>query len=381
MKGISIIETSVALVVIAILVSGFGTAVYSTVSNARIATAQNQLELLKKAIVGEPRSVPPGEKSGQRYGYLGDMGGVPSSLPQLETAGSQPNYAVSTLLQLGAGWRGPYVATVVSAGMIDPWGNGIAYSIASGTSALTGATVMATLRSLGPDGQSGTADDRVVEIYKAETHSKIVGFVRDDNTSRTLAGVSVSISYPSSGVIVSSSAVTDNDGLYIFDNIPHGPQALQLGPKLAYQFGMGFTTNAARNSVEFVVENLAKAATNVNSIKLTWTTEPPTDFKELWVGGTKYFDGTAAPGLTISFTAATVGGTGVIQEPFRVDVSGLVLQVPDITIGSVGTGGTLKIEMRDFEEVGNNTNVDMTGVTFVAEFSDGSKTLFSPLRK
>ena len=28
-----------------------------------------------------------------------------------------------------------------------------------------------------------------------------------------------------------------------------------------------------------------------------------------------------------------------------------------------------------FKEVGTNTNVDMTGVTFVAEFSDGSKTV------
>ena len=381
MRGISLIETSVALVVIAILVSGFGTAIYSTVSNARVVAAQNQLELLKKAMIGEPRSVPPGEKSGQRYGYLGDMGGVPASLTQLEVPGSQPDYAVSSLLQLGAGWRGPYISTVVSGGMTDPWGNGIVYSTTAGTSALTGAAVVATLRSFGPDGNNGTADDNVVEIYKAETHAKIIGFVRDDNTSRTLAGVSVTISYPSGGSIVSSSAVTDSDGLYTFNNIPHGPQVLQLSPKLAYQLGTGFTTGAAKNNVEFVVENLAKSATNVNSIKLTWTTDPVTDYQELWVAGVRYANTATASGATVSFTATTVGGTGIIQEPFRVDVTGLVLQVPDITVGSVGTGGTLKIEIKDFEETGNNTNVDMTGVTFTVEFSDGSKTVFSPLRK
>ena len=145
-KGISVLETSVVLVVIAILASGFGTALYSTVANSRNTAAQNQLEVLKKAMVGEPRSVPPGEKNGQRYGYLGDMGGVSSSLSQLEAAGSQPDYAVSSLLQIGAGWRGPYVPTIVSAGMADPWGNGIVYSTATGTSALTGATLIATLR-------------------------------------------------------------------------------------------------------------------------------------------------------------------------------------------------------------------------------------------
>jgi hypothetical protein len=83
----------------------------------------------------------------------------------------------------------------------------------------------------------------------------------------------------------------------------------------------------------------------------------------------------------VTFASKTIAGTSVIQEPFRVDISGLVMTVPDVIIGSVGTGSTLKIEMMDFEEVGTSNNLDMTGVTFTLEFSDGSKTLFSAVRK
>lgn len=157
-------------------------------------------------------------------------------------------------------------------------------------------------------------------------------------------------------------------------------------PKLSYVRGTGFATGAAKNNIEFVIENLSKdTINNVSWIKLTWTTDPQTDFKELWVAGVKIYDGTATSTTTYNFLPnlqpQSITGTGVVQEPFRVDINGLVFQVPDAVIGTVGTGGTLKIEMKDFEESGNNTNVDMTGVTFTVEFSDGSKTLFSPLRK
>ena len=55
--------------------------------------------------------------------------------------------------------------------------------------------------------------------------------------------------------------------------------------------------------------------------------------------------------------------------------------VPDAIIGTVGTGGQLKIQVQNFEQVGTNNDVDMTGVTFFAEFSDGSKTQFTTKRK
>jgi hypothetical protein len=181
--------------------------------------------------------------------------------------------------------------------------------------------------------------------------------------------------------MATTSTVTDDNGFYIFENVPHGPRVFQLAPRLSYQRGTGFTTGGERQNVEFAVENLSKDAISITNLKLTWVTEPASDFKRILINGTPVFSGTAASGTTITFSPRNLAGSGVIQEPFRVDVTGLVLHVPDAIVGTIGTGGSLKFEIEDFEEVGTGTDVDMTGVTFTVEFSDGSKTFFAPVRK
>ncbi len=383
--GISTLEMALSVIIIAVLVSGFGTLLYSTVTDSRTKNTLNQLDQIKKAIVGEPKSVPPGEKSLVRHGYLGDMGSLPAALSDLEAAGTQPDYAVDSILQLGAGWRGPYVSSGVAAGFTDAWSNGLVYSTTAGTSSVTGAAAVASIRSIGPDSVNGTADDHVVEIYKSETFAQVSGFVKD-SIGQTMPGVNVKLTYPTAGVIPGSPAgvLTDSDGLYTFAGVPHGIRVLQLEPKLSYQRGTAYTTGNDRNNLEVVVENLGKTATNVSTLKISYTSNPVSDFQQVIIttpGGSNLTTGGGVSGTTVSFTATTVGGTGVIQEPLRVDITGLVMSVPDAVVGTVGTGQTLKIQMNDFEEVSTNNNVDVTGVTFTLEFSDGSKTLFVPVRK
>ena len=67
------------------------------------------------------------------------------------------------------------------------------------------------------------------------------------------------------------------------------------------------------------------------------------------------------------------------QEPLHALVSSQFFQIPDIRISTVGSGGTLKIELENFDDVqtGNGAAVDMTGVTFRVDFSDGSVTFFT----
>ncbi len=380
--GFTTLEMAVVIMVIAVLVSGFSTLLYSTVFEARKTSAYNQLNEIKKAIVGEARTVPPGEKSVVRHGYVGDIGNLPSSLTQLETPSTEPDYSRDAILQAGAGWRGPYISPNASKSFADPWGNAVVYTVAAGTSSVTGAATVATLRSNGPDGIADTPDDHLVEIYKAEALTRVTGFVKDA-FGQTLPGITVKLVYPANGAIPGSPAATqsDNEGLYTFTDVPQGLRVLQLEPKLSYQRGTGYTTGNDRNNVELYVENLGKPATNVSSVKITYTSNPVSDFQQVLINGSAIASSSGTSGKTVTFTATTVNGTGVIQEPFRVDVAGLVMTVPDAVVGTVGTGGTLKIQINDFEEVGTNNNVDMTGVTFTLEFSDGSKTLFAPVRK
>jgi hypothetical protein len=375
-RGASIFEVAVTALVIAVMVSGIGTALYSTTLSARDQSALDQLERIKAAIIGVAAS-----ETGSRHGFIEDIGTLPASLNSLDTIGALPDYTMDSNLQIGAGWRGPYIAPRISAAFNDPWGSALVYSTAAGTSAVTGAAIVGTIRSIGADGANGTADDHVVEIYKSEAFTTLNGYVKD-LVGAVVPGVSVQLSYPSNGVITSATVVTDNSGFYSFTDVPRGPGALELTPKLTYRAGSGVTTGNNRNNLEFVIENLGRNAISVTSIKMTWATTPASDFKRLLIDGMQLFSGTVASGTTLTISpAANLAGTGVIREPLRIDVAGQAMIVPDAVLGTVGDSGAITVVLEDFEETGNNNNVDVTGVNFTVEFSDGSETAFLPVRQ
>lgn len=381
-KGASLLEMSVVMMVMAIVLTAMGTGIVSVTENARREAVLNQLDRVKKGLVGESRIIPTGEKDLRRYGYIGDIGTLPSSLSSLATAGTFPDYKIDSDLQMGAGWRGPYEPVLPTDVTIDPWGRALVYTVSAGTSTLTGAPTVASVRSLGPDGVNGTSDDAVVEIYKADAFSQVLGYVKNP-FGATVAGIQVTLSSPVNGVIQAMTSTTDNDGLYTFTDVPQGERVLQLVPKLSFVRDTALTSSTDLNDVEFVVENLGKDSTTVNTMKLTYTSSPAADFTDVLVNGASVFSGLAASGTTVTFSSSKAAtGTNVLQEPIHFfEASGLIMLVPDAIIGTIGTGGTLKIQVLNFEQVGTNNNVDMTGVTFSAEFSDGSKTLFTTKRK
>jgi hypothetical protein len=382
-KGVSLVEVAAVMATAIIVIAVASVSLPSITEDARREAVLHQLDRIKKGLVGESRIIPPGEKNIRRYGFIGDIGNLPSSLSALASIEMLPGYQIDEELQMGAGWRGPYAPFLQTGGTIDPWGNALIYTVADGTSASTGAPTVATIRSMGPDGVNGNSDDAVVEIYKADARSTVIGYVKNAFGS-TVAGVEVLLASPVDGVIQISdpSSITDNDGLYTFANVPQGERVLQLRPKLSVVRDSALTSGASLNDVEFVVENLGRDATSVSTMKLTYTTSPAADFTSILVNGVTRFSGLAASGTTVTFTASqNAAGTGVLQEPIHFfEANGLIMLVPDAIIGTIGTGGKLTIKVVNFEQVGTNDDVDMTGVTFQADFSDGSKTLFTTKR-
>jgi len=389
-KGMTVLEMAVVLIIIGILITAVTTGIYATVSNARDKAALDQLDRLKRGIVGDqPRSIPPGEKNITRHGYVGDMGGMPPTLGALVSQGVAPSFTVDTVTQMGVGWRGPYVSTSPSDITVDPWGQPLVYTVASGTSAVTGAPTVATIRSIGADGQSGTSDDHVIEIYQSEVLSVLNGYVKDSD-GLTVPGVSVQLSFASSGIIQTATATTDSTGLYTFNNVPQGLRVLQVSPKLSYVGDSSFTSGGNGQNVTFQIQNLGRNAASISSITLTYNSNPPAGYQQVviqkssgttpsWNNLTVYNVSNTLSGTTVTFTPTTINGTGVIQEPFRLDASNLVLQVPDAAIGTVGAGGSMTFQFQNFKNSG--TNQDMTGVTFTAAFSDGSRLQFVPVRQ
>ncbi len=381
--GISLLEVTLALAVVTVLAFSFGFMVPVMMDENRENSAKDQIMRVKEALVGQPSQVRLGRENLSRFGYIGDMGGFPAALSDLVEIGTQPEYSVTSIVELGLGWRGPYIATDPLGFLEDPWGRPIEFDTTQKTSASTGSTVLATIRSTGPDGVSGNTDDSVVEIYEGEVSANMFGYVRD-TSGNTIPGVTVMISYPTAGTVATVSDVTDVEGLYEFGLIPHGERVIELFPKLSFQKDTAFTDGSFLADVVFTVENLGKDSTTVSSFTLTYSSSPQAYFEQVEINDVQVFNQTnprGGSGDLITFASEVVTGTNVIQEPFHVVVSSLTFQVPEIGVDTVGSGGTLKIELLDFRDAatgGGASRVNMTGVTFQIVFSDGSTTVFTP---
>ncbi|MGH9339134.1 MAG: hypothetical protein ACRD1R_06005 [Acidobacteriota bacterium] len=384
-EGFTLGETVVTLAILAILITVTVALIPNVLDYRRDEQARAQLLTIKRAIIGESREVARGQTQINQFGYVGDMGKIPSSLNDLFLQNSQPAFQIDADSQVGHGWRGPYVqAAFVSDLTTDPWGNALIYDPAPFTDPLTGARVEARLRSKGPDGIESSADDLTVDIYRTETFADIIGFIKDP-TSALLPKVSVSLKHPSNGVVTTISVQTSNDGLYSFDSVPLGVRSISLDPKIVYKANTAFTSGPEKDKVEFIVTNLSKNPVTVSSLTPVYESSPQAYFKKVFINGVKVFDSDnprGSSGTLISFSAATLSGTGVIQEAFQVVIHREEMHLPDFTVGTLGAGGELQIRLEDFKDqpTGASNPVDMTGVVFEITFSDGSVVLFAPRR-
>ena len=143
--GFSLLEILVALVLLSILAGATAPLAMQHVRTQRLRTTLDRMSRIVAGMVGDPAR--------RGHGYVGDMGGLPANLADLNTRGVQPLFAVDPNDGIGTGYNGPYVPQTGAAGaaFVDAWGTAFAYVVG-----------VAQISSAGPDRQFGTADDLVV---------------------------------------------------------------------------------------------------------------------------------------------------------------------------------------------------------------------------
>jgi len=379
-KGLSLIEVVIILAVMVILVALLVPSTVQILTGARRNVTLDEMENLKKAMIGDPDLKTSGVRSS--FAYLGDMGNLPSTLDDLVTQGAQPAYAFNSGKGVGAGWRGPYVTlgpgSDAASHRVDAFGNLYTYSITNYTNA-QGQTVDAQAVSLGADGVAGGTgndEDVTLETLVAETTATVTGY-GFDLSGNPLDGATVTMNYPASGSLTSGTTTTDSAGFYQFTNIPFGIRSVSFNPRLLLIPGSARATGASFNTVEFRVANFSTSAITVRTLQAAFTPVGGAAFYRdvLWnsaaahtcSGGNAMGSGETTPNFASDQTVAADANP---SPPTRVALDASNVQVADIVIK--GSGTEARIELVQFRTVDNcattggssGSTRDMRGATF-----------------
>lgn len=376
----------------------------------RKARTEAQLQRLKAAMVGD-REVSRGlDRSA--FGYLGDFGRLPESLPQLLHPSGQPTFDVRADRRLGAGWRGPYLlpATIDDTVRVhrDAWGRPLRWT--DRDSVVDGTVWEGRLRSAGEDGEMETGDDVVVPVLRTETVSDTVRGVVADTAGTPLNNRAITLTLRRDGALVDTTVFTDNSGRFTFRNVPLGRSLVRLGTGSGGSGGGGRlelvpgsavdTTIQGDKTVQFEIFNPGDTEVVVTALTATYNTtafyrwvlseQPGQTQQELFdaqeVGGPRPGSGdlvefqqhdTIPPvGQTIESQVSPLARTFLVDGPV-IELDSLLLT--DAGDSDIGEEAATTIVLRDFRPRRNGSGqpVDMTGVDFTIEWSDGSVMSFT----
>jgi general secretion pathway protein G len=190
-RGFSLIEVIVVIAVISILAAMAVPYAAKLIDQSKEEATKKEMEELSNAIMGDPK-IPTG-------GFYGDVGRLPNNLDQLYNRIAPPLPAPPQgppgggTLGVKVGWYGPYINTGYAplGYQTDAWGRPYAYSPIGAQAG--------QIRSQGPDGALGTADDI---LYPSNPLTVTTGrltvnlFVWDNSTGVFVANPQTTSGFP-----------------------------------------------------------------------------------------------------------------------------------------------------------------------------------------
>jgi prepilin-type N-terminal cleavage/methylation domain-containing protein len=374
-RGFTLIEILMTIVVIGILATVALRSLQSGIDQSRIRGTQEEMDELVMAIAGNPNLYANGLRSD--FGYVGDVGSVPSSLDNLMT--NPGSYTT---------WKGPYLGrrfTQDADGYKkDAWGN--LYTFTSGiTISSTGGGVTAMTKS---------ASSAVSDL----TTTPVTGTITDaagNPPGDSSAAITVRITYPNgTGGTTSATATPNGGGAFSVSGIPIGNHTITAVyratndtvyalasslPKtgaftslrlpgspfsasggggasggIVYVSGSARTLGSQNDSVAFDIRNSGTSSVTVASLVATYTHSPNAYYERIRWGGTTVFNQNNPR-----------AGSGD-AAPFSVS-------------RTLAAGATVTVRLQRFKNpaTGSATPQDMSNINFSISFSDGSVVTFN----
>jgi len=207
--GFGLIELTMVIIIVGILVAVAMQSATVIVQDARRVKTEQEMEMLTKAIVGDPSILSNGRRAD--FGYVGDVGGFP---PDLQALYENPG---------GYGtWAGPYLPPGLaqdSTGFkTDEWGSPYSYS---GEVAITST------------GSGSTLTKKIADAVTDYTLNSLNGTIRDaDGAAPGVIysdSVNIKVTIPDgAGGSTTKSYAPDAAGSFTLDSLPAGTHPLRL---------------------------------------------------------------------------------------------------------------------------------------------------------
>lgn len=303
-KGLTLIEILATLAIMSVFANIALSSMVNVIDDSRFDSTVRKLQQLRNALVGETLRLETGLR--KQYGYLGDMGGLPTTSQGLSPLFSNPGsntWSVFTSYGIGAGWRGPYLTNSSGVNFYnDAWGNPIIY-----TSTGSGAT----LTSYGKDGAAGGtgyAQDISIVIPTVVLQGRVLGYLAQGNSGISLEGEPSSSSadiflyYPdgSGGITSQKTTITPaSSGKFSFSSIPLGYGSL----KIYTPSFVGYTKSIGPSIVEINKATAAALPVQVGEGVFTTTACDNTSEAVYSTGSYARVNGTPVVNFTLSFPA------------------------------------------------------------------------------
>lgn len=268
-KAFTLIEVLMTISLVGILTVASVSMFDASLNEARFDATYKEMLQLRKALIGDLENTTI-EGDRIRFGFLGDMGGLPPmglGLAMLNTKPiSTPLYVLDNTSKLGAGWNGPYISSSEDEDYLtDAWGRNYIYRTD---------TAVPYILSFGADGAvggEGVNQDIQVDIPLSIRVSTVHGQI---TTSGSIleTPAHVEIFYPDGSGVLTSQTVNltlADEGRFSFSNIPFGVRTIkvQIPNAVSPSVTLGPVTFAVDDQNYFLRSNALEVnpqATNAN---------------------------------------------------------------------------------------------------------------------
>lgn len=355
-KGFTLVEVIVILVVLSILAAVAIPMALRIFQVTAEDTTREEMDNIKKAMLGDAQKLQTSFRSD--FGFLGDIGCVPTVLDRLLTADGLPTpFSFDSTKQAGAGWKGPYITgTPGEVFTTDQWGNTYGYT-APASGPPTSCPLTATLTSNGPDGKPGGGDDITISVTSNDTTATVRGKVKD-TAGVGLETVSVDFYAPVNGTLTTTPATTDANGNFVFASVPFGPRAVKAGPRFVYSPGSASVGPPGNRTVSFKMVNFSESNQTIDRVKIDYTGGATWD--QFTVDGSQVAPVTTnSSGDDVDLTNRTITASPATRPSMRVFIDSPDTQLPDTTIAGQGTVVSVSIRF----------SVNMAGTPITVTFN------------